>query len=400
MSYSPPVITAAGLSIPSFIDIQTVLLNSYTTIYGSTVYLGNDSADYQWISALALKLSDNMRTCQLAYNSRSPLTSIGADLDSIVKINGIARLPSTASNAVLLITGLPGTILDNAVISDVNGILWALPLQVVIGVTGSVSVQAVCLQGGSIHALPNTINNPVGGFTAGWNSVYNPDPANVGTPVEPDSNLRARQSLSVALPSSTRLAGTTAEIKAVQGVTGTNILENQTSVTDALGNLAHSLTCVVRGGLDLDVATAIFNNRGIGCNTLGATAPPAAYLVEVPVTDPHTGNQMQIGFVRNENMSVFVILTITQLSSSYNSEMQANIKTAVADYLNSLQIGESVTQSALYGVALSVMPNLSLPDFSIREIFLGLAPAPTGTADIILNFWQVSSGDVANVTIQ
>ena len=94
MAYSPPVITSAGLSVPSFNDIQQSLLQSYQTIYGATVYLGNDAADYQWISSLALKLSDNCGLCQLAYNARSPLTAVGADLDSILKLCSHNKLGS------------------------------------------------------------------------------------------------------------------------------------------------------------------------------------------------------------------------------------------------------------------------------------------------------------------
>lgn len=396
MAYFPPVITAAGLSIPVFNDIQSAILSAFQSVYGSTTYLGNDSADYQWISAISLKLNDNMQLCQLAYNARSPLTAIGSDLDSILKINGLARLSSSNSVVSLLLSGNPGTSIGAALISDVNGILWQLPSGINIGGGGSVNVTAVCQQGGAISAAPNTIKTPVGGFTAGWISVTNPSSAIVGTPVESDSNARARQSISVALPSSTRLAGTIAEIKAVAGVTLTNVLENQTGVTDAYGNLGHSMTAVVMGGTDLAVATAIFNNRGIGCNTIGATA---VSMTEVSVTDPNSGNVMTIGFVRPVSVPIYVTLGIHGLTSNYNSAMQANIKNAIANYLNSLQIGEEVTQSALYSIALSAVPNLLQPDFSIRSLQLGTSPSPSGTADISMNFWQVSSSLAANVVI-
>jgi uncharacterized phage protein gp47/JayE len=396
MAYSPPVITAAGLSIPSFNDIQQALINSYQSFYGSTTYLGNDSSDYQWISAVALKLSDNCALCQLAYNARSPLTAIGADLDGVVKINGLARLPSTPSNVTLFLVGTPGTVINNAIVQDVNGVLWQLPVGVTIGVSGSVFAVAVCQQGGAINAAPNTVRTPVGGFTAGWTSVTNPLAANVGTPVEADSNLRARQSVSVALPSSTRLAGTIAEIKAVPGVTLTNVLENQTDVTDSYGNTGHSMTAVVQGGSDLAVATAIYNNRGIGCNTLAATATT---MTEIPVTDPNSGNITVIGLIRPTVRQVYVTLSIHGLTAAYNSAMQDSIKQALVTYLTSMQIGEEITQSALYGAALSAMPNLLQPDFSIREILLGFSPSPTLGNDLILNFFEVSSSALGNIVI-
>jgi uncharacterized phage protein gp47/JayE len=395
MAYSSPVVTSAGLTVPSFSDIQDALTASYQSIYGSTTYLGNDSADFQWISAVSLKLSDNCGLCALSYNSRSPITAIGADLDSIVKLNGLARKSSSPSTVSLTLTGAPGTVIINAVIADTNGVLWSLPPSVTIGGGGSITVIAVCQQNGPVSTNANTVINPVGGFTAGWASVTNSSPAVLGTSIESDSALRARQSISVALPSSTRLAGTTAEIKAVPGVTLTNILENQTSTTDAFGNESHSLTCVVMGGIDLDVATAIYNNRGIGCNTQGATVPT---MTIVPVVDPVSMATTDIGFVRPTLVPIFVSLSVHGLTSAFNTAMQSSIKSALVNYLNSLQIGEEITQSALYAAAMSSTV-LTSPDYSIRALTLGTSASPVGTTDITLQFFEVSQGILGNIVL-
>ncbi len=396
MAYFAPTITAAGLSVPVFSDIQGALLDAYQAIYGSTTYLGNDSSDFQWISAVALKLNDNMGLCQLAYNARSPLTAIGADLDSVVKLNGIARLSPSSSTAVLVLTGSPNTPVNNGVISDSNGILWSIPATVTIGPSGTVSVTAVCQQTGAVSAAQNTIITPVGGFTAGWTGVTNPNPAVVGSPAEADSQLRARQSVSVALPSETRLAGTQAGIEAVSGVTRTNVLENQTSITDSFGNESHSLTCVVEGGVDLAVATAIFTNRGIGCNTLGATATT---MTEVPVTDPNSGNVTTIGFIRPTYVPIYINLSVHGLTSAFNSTVQAAIVTALVNYLNSLEIGETVSYSALIATAMSVNPNLSQPIFSVTAMTTGISPSPTGNTDIALQFFKVAQGISGNINL-
>jgi uncharacterized phage protein gp47/JayE len=396
MAYFAPVVTAAGLSVPLYSDIQASLITSFQLIYGATVSLDNSDADFQWISAIALKLNDNMNLCQLDYNNRSPMTAIGVGLDAVVELNGIARLQATNSTVTLTLTGTPLTPITNAVVSDVNGILWSLPSLVVIGSGGSVMVSAICQQSGPISAGPGTVIYPVGGFTTGWTGVTNAAAAASGTPAESDSQLRARQVISVALPSSTRLAGTTAEVEAVPGVTRTNILENQSSVTDSFGNESHSLTCVVEGGTDLAVATAIFNNRGIGPNTQGATVPT---MTIVAVTDPNSGNVTNIGFVRPTYVPIYVSLSVHGLTSAFTTATQAAIKAALVLYLNSLEIGEEVTLSALYAVALSVTPNLLVPIFSVRALTLGTAPSPGGTSDISLLFYQVAQGLTANVVL-
>ena len=393
MTYFAPKVTAAGLSLPVFTDIQQALLNGFLSIYGETNYLGNDAADYEWISIVSLKMNDNMSLCQLDYNQRSPLTAIGSGLDSICKLNGIARLTATPSTAVLTLSGSPNTPVTNAVIQDKNGILWNLPSSVTIGPSGSVMVNASCQQSGAISAASNTITQPVGGFTAGWTGVTNANPAIVGTSYETDSAFRARQAVSVATPSETRLAGTISDVKAVTGVTRTNILENQTSVTDSYGNESHSLTCVVEGGADADIATAIYANRGIGCNTQGATATT---MTIIPTTDPNSGTVTPIGFIRPTYVTIYIIIQIHGLTAAFNTAVQTQVINALTAYLNSLEIGEEVTQSALYAIALNVMPNLSLPIFSVRGVFLGTSATPTGTTDIVLTFFQAA---VANVTL-
>jgi hypothetical protein len=396
MAYAPPVVTAAGLSIPAYSDIRDSLVATYQSLYGQTTYLGEDAADYQWISAVSLKLSDNCSLCQLDYNSRAPLTAIGAALDSIVKLNGLVRKSASSSSVLLTLTGTAGTPILNGVVADVNGIYWSLPASVTIGVGGTVTVNAVCQQPGPVAAEPGTVNRPVGGFTAGWVSVTNAYAAVLGNPVELDSQLRARQALSTALPSSTRLAGTIAEIAETAGVTRYNVLENQTNATDGYGNTGHSMTAVVEGGADLDVATAIYDNRGIGCNTQGATVPT---MTIVPVTDPNSGNITNIGFVRPVDLPIFVDISVHALGAVLTTALQASIVAALVAYLNSLQIGEEITQSGLYGAALSVMPNLSQPWFSIRALTLGLTASPVGTADLVLEFFQVATGITANVIL-
>lgn len=396
MSYSPPAISAAGLSVPSFNDIQTAMLNVYQTIWGATTYLGNDSADYQWVTALALKLTDNCGLCQLAYNSRSPLTATGSALDSLGAYSGIARLSSSASTVVLTLTGAAGTEIDDALIQDQNGILWQLPQVVFIGAGGTVNVSATCTQSGPVSAAANTIKIPVGGFTAGWTGVTNANPAVVGTPTESDSAYRARLSISASLPSITRLEATQAGLEQVTGVTRVNVLENQLSVTDSFGNQGHSLTCVVEGGTDLAIATAIFINRGIGPNTQGATVPT---MTIINVTDPNSGNVTAIGFVRPVSVPIFVSLSVHGLTLAFTTSTQAAIRQVLTDYLNALKIGELITLSALYSVAMSINQNINVPIFSIRALTLGTVTHPTGVTDIPVLFFQVAQGILANVVL-
>jgi hypothetical protein len=85
--------------------------------------------------------------------------------------------------------------------------------------------------------------------------------------------------------------------------------------------------------------------------------------------------------------------------NGYTSAVLTLVQGAIVTYLNSLQIGETVTFSSLYSVAQSVMPSLLNPQFSITSLFTGLAASPSGTTDITLNYYQVAQGISANVIV-
>lgn len=403
--YVDPV---AGMVVPSYPSILAWRISQYRAIYPQVVYLGTDTAKYQELSIEALSAYDTNLGSQLAYNARSPSTAVGADLDSIVKMNGIARLGATYSTAPETISGVPTTVITNGLITDTQGNQWALPISVTIPNGGSVVVAVTCLTPGAIQAATGSISTISGGATAGWTGATNPSPASPGLPIEKDSQLRGRQAVSVAAPSLTRLAATLAAIGQVPGVTrysrgtptpgGGSSIENQTGATDVWDNPPHSVSMVVEGGIDLDVATAIYTKRGIGPFTNPNATDNPTGTRSIPVTDPNVGNVTTIGFQRPNYVPIYVTMLIHGLAG-YTSAVKDKAEAAIVLYLNSLQIGETVTYSSISAVAQSVMPSLLLPQFSITSYAIGTAPSPTGVVDVTLDYFAVAQGIDANVLI-
>ena len=381
MAYAPPTITAAGLTIPSYNDILTALLQGFSGIYGANVYLQPDGADFQFLSLIALKLWDVDNALALCINARSPVTAIGTDLDAIVKLNGLVRRSATNSTVILSLAGSVGAVVTNGVVQDVNGYLWSLPSPLTF-TASTISATATCQTIGAVSAQIGTvtlIQTP----TAGWTSASNPAAAIPGQPIEPDSSLRARQALSVAGPSSTRLAGTYSDVAAVEGVTRLNVLENPSGVTDALGNPAHSFTVVVEGGDENAIALAIYNNKGIG-PTVNGTNPGDVYggLITVPITDPNNGNLTQtISFFRPAYSQSVTSVFVLPLSG-YTTVTTAAIQAAVTSYLNGLAIGQAILYSEVYWAIVNSQVMPGNPVFSLKGMY-------TGAAD----------GALANVTI-
>ena len=394
MTYFAPYFDNSGLNIPTYIDIRDELIAQYKSIYGQDCYLEEDSADYQWISIVALRMHDALNSVQLSYNNRAPQTAVGSGLDQIVKMNGLARKAATYSTCDVTLTGTVGVIIYNGVVSDVSGKKWSLPEEVELVATGSpeigqATVTATCQELGLIPALPHDIINIVTP-TFGWTGVDNITYAVEGAPVETDAELRLRQSIGTTLPAIDMVSSLSAAIAAIEGVNRYRVQENDTNAADVWGNPAHSVTCVVEGGSIVEITDAIWFNKGIGCLAYGGIMGKE---IKVTKVNEFSGVQTDIAFQRPEEMPVFVKVYYEDLTiNGLTVAMLGMIKDNIVEYLNSLQIGQTLTISALYSVALSVLDDIAKPTFSIKKIETGLSSSPLGTNDMMFNFNEVTKG--------
>ena len=366
MAYFAPYIDDAGLHIPTYQDIKDDLVTEAKKIFGEDIYLENDSMDYEYISAIALKMYDTLNSIVYVYNSRSPVTAIGSGLDTVIK---------------------------SGVVQDISGNNWNLPSNITIPEEGEIEVSAICTVLGSISALVGDINK-IATPQLGWISVTNKVNAVLGQPVETDAQLRARQAVSTALPSQTLLEGTIAGIVSVEGVTRQRVYENDTNDNseteeNPYGLPAHSITAVVEGGLDADIAEQIYIRKGVGCLTNGTTE--VQVINKYDITTP-------IRFYRPSYVDVDITVNIKKYAG-YTDNVVDNIKNNILNYLNSLGIGDNLPTSLLWNSALIANPNLTSPIFSITSLTAGKHSSSQGTADIEINFNEVIQGNIDNITV-
>lgn len=409
MTYAPPTVGPAGLVVPGYNDILQLFTSGFLSIYGQNYYLGNDSAAYEMLSLVALAESDALAALQLTYNNQSPATAVGAGLSLVVLLNGLRRLAAGFSTCTVTLSGTADAVITNGVIQNsATGDLWSLPPSVTIGAGGTSDVLATAQQPGPINAGASqltVISTPTGGWTSVTNGANTPV---LGRVQEPDSALRQRQELSVELPSQTILDGTVAAVLAVSGVTrinnnpalsaqGTPSIENFTGGTDDWGNPAHSVSFVVEGGTDGNVAQAIYNNRGVGPNTNGATG---GTLVTTNIASPTSGLVTPIRFARPDYVTIYVKMEVHLLAGGSSPAVTAAVKAAVSAYLNSLPLGSTISFGEL--VAAANAPNLvGSPTYSVRStnFFFGTAATPVTSTDVQLSFYEAALGSEANVTV-
>lgn len=396
MTYFAPFIDASGLNIPTYQDIEDLLVANAKSIFGSDIYLDNDSQDFQEIAARAQAIYDTMLTAQLSYNNRSPLTAVGDGLDTIVALNGLAREAATNSLATLTLTGTAYTLITNGVAVDVNGNAWNLPPTITLNGSGTATVTATCQVAGPVTALAGQIIN-IATPTSGWTGVTNAQAATPGRNVETDSELRARQAYSVANPSQALTTGILGGVLAVTGVVGAQLYENDTSSPVSTingvpnpGNYpANSITLVVNGGVDTDIASAIATRKTPGCYTNGDQSDTVLDRFGVATT---------IRFYRPTTKTIDVAITIKALNG-YNSTIGTQAQQAIVNYINSLVAGQNVVLSQLEYAAASVNTNPASPYFSITSLTAAIDPASPGSTDITMNFnWQAITA-IGNIAL-
>ena len=386
MAYFSPYVDDSGIHIPTYVDIRDDLVQQFKSIYGEDIYLDNDSQDYQMISAFAIKTYDCMQLLQIAYNNHSPKTAVGTGLSSVVKLNGIARKAASYSTCVLTIEGRVGTVIPNGVVKDDKGILWDLPENTTI-TSSPMEITAICETIGAIEAIPGSIhiiNNP----QAGWTSVTNNVHAVTGQPVEKDVDLRLRQSISVALPSRNMLDGTRAAIAAIDGVSRYYVYDNDTNLTDENGIPGHSIAAVVEGGLDADIAEAIYLHKGPGGGTYGST------------TYPHVN---QDGITTNIRYSrpTYTLVDIdvgVRTGTGYTEDILETIYQNLDGYIDGLSIGNDVTMTGVLNAISKAVSTPSTPEFLLASVKIGLTGEPLGFVDIPISWNAVA--DIGSVSVR
>jgi uncharacterized phage protein gp47/JayE len=377
--------TAAGITTPPLQDIISSLVASMQIIFGTDIYLDVSTQDYQLIALVAQAQYDSNLATIAAYLQFSPQSATGQGLDSCVKVNGIERDDPEFSSAVCILVGRVGFQIPAGTLIDPAGNIWNLPANLTITPDGTVAATASCTVAGPITAAANALE--INSILLGWDSVTNLQ-AIPGAVVETDGILRQRQTISTALPSRTQLGAIAGAVANVPGVQISTVYQNDTNETDANGLPPHSCSAVVAGGDATAIAQAIELTKDGGCASYGSTT--------VVVDDPN-GLPIPINFWELDEIQIYVGVTIETLAGFVGST-EAAISAAAAAFINSLDTGQNCWPSWINAAAALAGTTVE-ETFVITELFLGTAPAPTGTAYIPILFNQKAVCLATNVVV-
>lgn len=257
-------------------------------------------------------------------NQFDPRKSSGVFQDALGQIYFLTRKAAVPSQAVITVTGLPGTVIPVAsqIRSTADDTLWACTEAVTIPAEGTTTVTFACTTTGAISAAAGTLTRIVT-VTAGWDTAVNLSAATVGNPAESRGAFESRRYASVALNSRSTAAAIYARILQISDVVSCYVTQNRTNavqVIDGYSLKPHSVYVAVVGGDDDDIAQALYDTVSAGCDYNGNT--------EVEITDPYTGAVETVAFNRPAEMDVYLKVTLVA-DTALTSQQVTSIKTAL-----------------------------------------------------------------------
>ena len=378
-SVPPIAFTPAGLTTPAAADVLAGVQADMNAAFGGNLSPSLFTPQGQLASSEAAIIEQNNALFAQFMSQIDPATASGRMQDAIGRIYSLSRLPATPTAAQVLCSGLAGTVIPvGALAADQSGNLYACTAAGTIPVGGSITLPFAAVINGPLSCGAGAINT-IYQRIIGLDSVTNVAAGVLGTYVESRADFEYRRQQSVAINALGSLPSIYAAIFGVAGVTDVYAIQNVTDapvVNGAITLLAHSIYIAVAGGLDADVANAIWRKVSNGCNYNGNTTvtvqDTSGYAIPIPT--------YAISFQRPTDLPFYFAVTVQNLGALSNAAVAPLIQTAIisaftgGDGGQRARIGSTIFASRFFAAIASVT------QLAIISVTLGTAPAPVGTS--------------------
>jgi uncharacterized phage protein gp47/JayE len=250
----------------------------------------------------------------------------------------------------------------------------------VAAVATPVVVEAVLT--GPIQALAGTLTEIVTPVS-GWDGVDSNVAVTIGEDEETDAAFRIRRLAALQGLGNATLDAIRGDVLSVEGVLSVTVFENATDVAVS-SRPPHSIEVLVDGGVDATLAQAIWDSKAGGIATFGSANAVAV---------DSQGNNQTMSFSRPIGVPIYLDITLT-VDADYPVDGDAQVETAVLAWAAALSIGDDVI----------VYPYLvgsftSIPGVLTVVIDIGIAPGPSGDANIVIAETSRATFSAANTTV-
>jgi uncharacterized phage protein gp47/JayE len=389
--------TSTGLVLPAESDVLAGIAADMNAAFGGNLNPGLSTPQGQLASSTAAIIGAKNDLFAKYVNQIDPATASGSMQDAIGRLYFMDRLPATSTTVQVLCVGLAGVIIPvGAKVADSAGNKYSCTGAGTIPVGGSITLTFAAVKTGPITCAPGAITT-IYQSIIGWDTASNSLAGVAGTNVESPADFEYRRQQSVALNAVGSLPSIYANVFAVAGVSDVYIAENTTSASVVNGSvtlLPHSVYVAAVGGLELDIATAIWKKKSVGADYNGNTSvmvtdasgyalPYPTYTVKFQVPTP----QPILFAVRLANLAT--------LPSNIVALVQAAIISAFAgsDGGSRARIGSTLYASRYYAPVVNIAPAA----VEILSLFIGTSTATLNA--LTLDIGYVPTVSAANISV-
>lgn len=353
-------VTERGFHRPTYVELLNAIEYKARELFGERANLTVRSPLGVFLRIFAWMLNILFALMEDVYNSRFVDTAVGTSLYNLGRAIGLSLLPAQKASGYVTFSGASGTAIPSGfLVKTVAGYQYAVLVDGRIEADGTVilPVQAVGT-GADYNADAGTVKeivNPLDGVS----SCVNASAMTGGRWRESDEEFRDRYYKSVDFAGGVNADAIAGEIlQNVEGVYSAICYENDSDEVDALGLPPHSFEVVAYGGLDEEVAKAIFRRKAGGIQTYGGKTISVVAL---------NGQSYDIHFSRPATVPIYIKVYDLETDSNFPWDGESRIKAALISFIGGdvqggLPIGTDVLYMALPGAILSVP---GVVDFSL-----------------------------------
>lgn len=330
------------------------------------------------------------------YHAPDPDVAEGRSLENTSKLTGTTRQGNTPSEVLLVCNLDAGAVLVPfeafAGNEDDPSIRWTPVAEFEAPSTGDHEVAFRSELTGPIEGFAGTIN-VIASPVIGWNSVVNPNDAELGLEVDTDEQLRDRREQEIATIGSATVRAIKANVaQAFAGkLQSLDVFENDGDVTNADGQPPHSVEVLIFDGDvpsvdDDELAQVIYESKAGGVRAYGTDTGNATAIVNgVETPTPQ-------GFTRATQVPIYLVINLVK-KAGYIGD--AAVKEAVALEANEFfEPGEEIVEAHVMGFVTKLAGVKDVP-----SVQLGTSASPTSTANIPITLRQIGRFSTSRIVV-
>lgn len=390
--------TEAGLVIPPETDILAAVQVDIDAAFGGGLNPALETPQGQLASSQTAVIGD--KNAEFAYyvNQVDPRYAEGRFQDAIARIYFLTRKVATPTVVIATLSGLDGTVVPALTLAqDTSGNTYILSGDATIGLAGTVDASFQNITTGPIPCAAGTLTQ-VYQAIPGWDAITNVADGILGSDVESRADFEYRRQNSVAINGLGTLGAIYANVFALPDVLDVYAIDNPTNATVNVGAtnypvVEHSVYVAVVGGVDADIAQAIWEKKDLGCDYNGNTS--------VTVIDESGYSYPQPSYVvkfnRPAGLPIKFAVTLVD-DPTLPSDIVTLVKNAIiarfngADGTTRERIGSTIYASRYYGAVGVVSANVA-----VISVLIGTATPTLTTVSVGID--QAPSVSASDITV-